>query len=335
MIITQYGKDAIAAAAAGQTKISFTNLKTSDTGTLTTDTYPDFQSIKQSISPSSITMDSQTDTAKVAGLFNNNNLGMAYQIKAVGLYATCAGAFAMPTPRLFAYELFGTPDFMPLPSEAPTSYTYAFNTTINDAATVEVVIQPGDYALASDLQDVQGRLSDFALADDVPEKTSELTNDGNGTSPYATQAYVGANGGKIDTIKVNGTARPIVSKAVDIPVPTKTSQLNNDSTFQTKAQVDAAVASVDGKTQYINFKLSDARSLVEWLKSKPRHREYVLWDMEDLNICTCLMTINPEECFGILQQAIFDDDGNRTTKVSTLSWYRNDQERQIYRWQPL
>lgn len=45
--------------------------------------------------------------------------------------------------------------------------------------------------------------------------------------------YVAANGGKIDTIKVNGTAQTITDKAVDITVPTATSALTNDSGYIT------------------------------------------------------------------------------------------------------
>ena len=62
----------------------------------------------------------------------------------------------------------------------------------------------------------------------VPTDTSDLTNDGDGQSPFATEDYVDLNGGKIDTIEVNGTAQPIVNKTVDITVPTKTSDLTND-----------------------------------------------------------------------------------------------------------
>lgn len=78
----------------------------------------------------------------------------------------------------------------------------------------------------------------------VPTRTSDLTNDGDGTdsnSPFATQAYVSANGGKIDTIKVNGTTQTITNKAVDITVPTKVSDLTNDSGFQTAQEVEDAI----------------------------------------------------------------------------------------------
>lgn len=62
----------------------------------------------------------------------------------------------------------------------------------------------------------------------VPTDTSDLNNDGDGQSPFATEDYVDLNGGKIDTIEVNGTAQPIVNKTVDITVPTRTSDLTND-----------------------------------------------------------------------------------------------------------
>ena len=76
----------------------------------------------------------------------------------------------------------------------------------------------------------------------VPTDTSDLTNDGDGNSPFATQAYVGANGGKIDVIQVNGTAQPIANKTVNIAVPTKVSDVTNDSGFQTASEVSTAIA---------------------------------------------------------------------------------------------
>lgn len=94
-------------------------------------------------------------------------------------------------------------------------------------------------------QDITNKTVNLA----VPTKVSDLTNDGDGTtgSAFATEDYVDANGGKIDTIKVNGTAQTITSKAVDITVPTQVSDLTNDSGFQTASDVqdliDTAVAS--------------------------------------------------------------------------------------------
>lgn len=64
----------------------------------------------------------------------------------------------------------------------------------------------------------------------------------------ASTDYVDENGGKIDVIKVNGTAQTITNKEVDLTVPTKTSDLTNDSTYQTLQNVtdliDAAIADV-------------------------------------------------------------------------------------------
>ena len=51
--------------------------------------------------------------------------------------------------------------------------------------------------------------------------------------------YVDSNGGKIDTIKVNGTAQTITNKMVDISVPTKTSDLTNDGSDNTSTYVEA------------------------------------------------------------------------------------------------
>ena len=87
--------------------------------------------------------------------------------------------------------------------------------------------------------------NEFADADDIPTKLSELTNDGDGTqgSRYATEDYVDEYGGKIDVIKVNDTALPITSKSVNIDltdyaldsdIPTKVSDLTNDSGFVTQ-----------------------------------------------------------------------------------------------------
>lgn len=89
-----------------------------------------------------------------------------------------------------------------------------------------------------------------AWAKQAKAKTSDLTNDGDGSdnnSPFATQEYVRVNGGKIDEVQVNGTALPIVNKAVNVPVPTLISQLINDAGFTKDAIVE-----VDYGGQYIS-----------------------------------------------------------------------------------
>lgn len=70
---------------------------------------------------------------------------------------------------------------------------------------------------------------------------------------------VGAQANKIESIKVNGAAQTIGSdKSVNISVPTKTSQLNNDSTFQTSEQVVAAIKTAISKSGHASFQKVDA-----------------------------------------------------------------------------
>ena len=80
------------------------------------------------------------------------------------------------------------------------------------------------------------------LGIDIPTRTSELINDGDGTSNFATEDYVNQHGGSIDSIEVNGVEQPIVDKTVNIAVPVNTSDLINDSGFIT-SEVDPTVPS--------------------------------------------------------------------------------------------
>lgn len=66
---------------------------------------------------------------------------------------------------------------------------------------------------------------------DVIDADKALTT----TGSIATKGYVDQNGGKIDVIKVNGTTQTITNKEVDLSVPTKLSDLTNDSNFITNA----------------------------------------------------------------------------------------------------
>ena len=59
----------------------------------------------------------------------------------------------------------------------------------------------------------------------------------------------GAQANVIESVKVNGTKVEPSSKAVDISVPTKVSQLTNDSGNQTKANVDSIVTGQGYQTQ--------------------------------------------------------------------------------------
>lgn len=59
----------------------------------------------------------------------------------------------------------------------------------------------------------------------------------------------GAQANVIESVKVNGTKVEPSSKSVDISVPTKVSQLTNDSGFQTSTQVNSIVTGKGYQTQ--------------------------------------------------------------------------------------
>lgn len=98
----------------------------------------------------------------------------------------------------------------------------------------------------------------------VPTKTSDITNDSNfavdanyvhtdnNYSDTEKAKVAAAQANVIETVKVNGTAlTPDANKAVDVAVPTKTSDLTNDSTFQTQAEVNTAISTaIAGVTQF-------------------------------------------------------------------------------------
>lgn len=88
------------------------------------------------------------------------------------------------------------------------------------------------YAKQADLEALEGRVDDIVST---------------GGEPNA-----------IDTIKVNGVAQEVTDKAVDITVPTKVSDLTNDSEFQTNAQVTAAIHAAIAATGHAHFEKVDA-----------------------------------------------------------------------------
>lgn len=59
----------------------------------------------------------------------------------------------------------------------------------------------------------------------------------------------GAQANVIESVKVNGTALTPSSKAVDVTVPTKTSQLTNDSGYQSATAVESIITAKGYQTQ--------------------------------------------------------------------------------------
>lgn len=77
----------------------------------------------------------------------------------------------------------------------------------------------------------------------------------------------GAQANKIESIKVNGTAQSIAAdKSVNISVPTKTSQLTNDSSFQTSAQVVQAINTAIAQSGHASFEKAASVPAVDTAK---------------------------------------------------------------------
>lgn len=84
----------------------------------------------------------------------------------------------------------------------------------------------------------------FATKDSLNDKVDKETGKGLSTNDYTTAeknklsgVASGAQVNAIETVKVNGAALTPTSKAVNITVPTKTSDITNDSGFITSADV--------------------------------------------------------------------------------------------------
>lgn len=74
---------------------------------------------------------------------------------------------------------------------------------------------------------------------------------------------VGSQANVIETIKVNGTDQAIKDKAVDITVPTKTSQLENDKKFQTDTEVSSAIQTAISKSGHASYQKVSAVPVVD------------------------------------------------------------------------
>lgn len=101
---------------------------------------------------------------------------------------------------------------------------------------------------------------DYATKTELGNKVSKEDGKGLSTEDYTTAEktklggiQTGAQVNVIESVKVNGIAQEVDGKAVDITVPTKVSQLNNDSKFQTETEVtskiNSAVADKVNQTQ--------------------------------------------------------------------------------------
>ena len=140
----------------------------------------------------------------------------------------------------------------------------------------------------------------FASKNELPTATSDLTNDGDGESPFATEDYVDLNGGKIDKIKVNNVEQTITDKTVNITVPEDISDLNDDVGIQTANDVASAISTAltNGNDPYqtesdVDGKISTAISSVYRYKGSVATYNNLpasgnttgdVWDVQDTDI---------------------------------------------------
>jgi hypothetical protein len=123
-------------------------------------------------------------------------------------------------------------------------------------------------------------LKDKASTSDIPTKTSELQNDGDGTSSFATEQYVDNNGGKIDSISINGIKQTIdQTKNVNIEITeyddTEINRLidnkvdkeegkglsSNDYTTEEKTKLDTVINEVNNKLTLTGGTMSGALNI--------------------------------------------------------------------------
>lgn len=121
-----------------------------------------------------------------------------------------------------------------------------------DAATIQVgqveTLEPNQQAYVTNV----GTSSEAIFNIGIPKGQKGDSGSGSGDmtasvyDPNGTVAaaggipdYVDSNGGKIDTIEVNGTPQTITNKTVDLSVPTKTSDITNDGADGTSTYVEA------------------------------------------------------------------------------------------------
>lgn len=128
------------------------------------------------------------------------------------------------------------------------------------------------------------------LAQKVKQECASQTSVTELTTRVKSLEDVGAQVNVIEKVKVNGAEQTVTDKAVDITVPTKVSDLSNDSKFQTDAEVAAAIAAADhmkrkivNSTADIDLAAEDASQYIYMVKKSStktgdKYDEYMVLD---------------------------------------------------------
>lgn len=181
---------------------------------------------------------------------------------------TKVSAFENDAKYLVAKDIEGKVDKVEGKGLSTEDYTTEEKTKLAGVAAgaqvnvLETVKVNGEALTADTDKAVNIDLSAYAKSADVVAK-----EDGKGlsTNDYADAdkeklagIAEGAQVNVIESVKVNGTALTVADKAVDIAVPTKVSQLTNDSDFQSADEVSAAITNAVKDITSFEYEIVDA-----------------------------------------------------------------------------
>lgn len=120
-------------------------------------------------------------------------------------------------------------------------------------------------ALAVTGKAVNVDLSAYATNDDLENKVDKVDGKGLSANDFSNVAKAkldgvaeGAQVNVLESVKVNGAALAVTAKGVDITVPTKVSQITNDSGYQTAAQVTSAISTAVADIPSFEYELVDS-----------------------------------------------------------------------------
>lgn len=135
---------------------------------------------------------------------------------------------------------------------AGTNITLSADST-NDGVTINATSQTDNNYTTADKNKLAGITAGANVVDSnyVHTDNNYTTTEKNKLSGVASGAQVNV----IESVKVNGTAQTVSSKSVNITVPTKVSDITNDSGFQTASDVNSAIATAVGGITGVDYQI--------------------------------------------------------------------------------
>lgn len=159
-ILTEKGKNLIAKSVMGMCNITFTKIAISDTQIAEEPSQlTDIGEAKQSENVSSVVMQGALQV-KVGASFSNIHLTEGYYIRNIGLYAMDPDEGEILYSVSVANESTATADWMPPFSNiGASSLVVSIVTSISNASSVNVTVDPAGYATVSHIADLQSQIN--------------------------------------------------------------------------------------------------------------------------------------------------------------------------------